>query len=86
MVGKPVPDEDLISYLVGGLTPRYNAFITSFSFMTKDAPMSPEDFQTQLFSHEQQLNNQLVDTEAGTFALYSPEVNNNNRKPRFSNN
>jgi hypothetical protein len=80
MVGKPVPDEDLISYLVGGLTPCYNAFITSFSFMTKDAPMSLEDFQTQLFSHEQLLNNQLADTEIGTFALYSPKVNNNNQK------
>jgi hypothetical protein len=86
IVGKLVPDEDLISYLVGGLTPCYNAFITSFSFMTKDAPMSLEDFQTQLFSHEQLLNNQLANTEAGTFALYFPKVNNNNCKPRFSNN
>jgi hypothetical protein len=86
MVGKPVDDEDIISYLVGGLTPRYNAFISSFSFMTKDVPMSLEDFQTQLFSHEQLLNNQLADTEANTFALYSSKGTNNNRKSRFSNN
>jgi hypothetical protein len=57
MVGKPVPDEDLISYLIGGLTPHYNAFITSFTFITKDESISLEDFQTLLFSHKQLLNN-----------------------------
>jgi hypothetical protein len=44
MVGKPVTDEDLISYIIGGLTPRYNAFITSFAQMTKDESIPLEDF------------------------------------------
>jgi hypothetical protein len=44
MVGKPVSDEDLISYLIGGLSPCYNAFITSFTLMTKDESMSLADF------------------------------------------
>jgi hypothetical protein len=57
MVGKPVSDEDLISYIIGGLNPRYNAFITSFALMTKDESISLEDFQTLLISHEQLLNN-----------------------------
>jgi hypothetical protein len=52
MVGKPVSDEDLISYIIGGLNPRYNAFITSFALMTKDESISLEDFQTLLISHE----------------------------------
>jgi hypothetical protein len=86
MVGKPVSDEDLISYLIGGLSPRYNAFITSFTLMTKDESMSLEDFQTFLLSHEQLLNNQAVDTEPSSFAMHAQKVHPNNRKPRFTNN
>jgi hypothetical protein len=56
MVGKQISDEDLISYLIGGLSLCYNAFITSFTLMTKDKSMYLEDFQTFLFSHEQLLN------------------------------
>jgi hypothetical protein len=86
MVGKPVSDEDLISYLIGGLSPRYNAFITSFTLMTKDESMSLEDFQTFLLSQEQLLNNQVVDIEPSSFAMHAQKVHPNNRKPRFTNN
>jgi hypothetical protein len=70
MVGKPVCDKELILYLIRGLTPRYNAFITSFTLMTKDESVSLEDFQTLLFSHEQLLKNQMAETEATSFALH----------------
>jgi hypothetical protein len=36
-VGKTVDDEDLISYVVGGLNPSYHSFITSLSFATREA-------------------------------------------------
>jgi hypothetical protein len=57
LVGNPVNDEDLISYIIGGLNPRYNAFITFFALITKDESIPLEDFQTLLISHEQLLNN-----------------------------
>jgi hypothetical protein len=53
---KAVSDEDLISYLISELNPRYNAFITSFTLMTKDESMSLANFQTFLLSQEQLLN------------------------------
>jgi hypothetical protein len=78
MVGKPVSDEDLISYLIGGINPRYNAFITSFTLMTKDESMSLADFQTFLLSHEQLLNSQAASIEPSSFAMHA-------QKPRFTN-
>jgi len=85
MVGKPVSDEDLISYLIGGLNPRYNAFITSFTLMTKDESMSLADFQTFLLSHEQLLNSQAASIEPSSFAMHAQKMSPNNRKPRFTN-
>jgi hypothetical protein len=41
--GKPVFDEDLITYLTNGLNPTYNGFITSFSIMTQDKTLSLDD-------------------------------------------
>jgi len=86
MVGKPVTDEDLISYIIGGLTPRYNAFITSFALLTKDESIPLEDFQTLHLSHEQLLNNQNAETEASSsFALHAQKSNHNPRKSKFNN-
>jgi hypothetical protein len=33
-VGKPVDDDDLISFIIGGLNPTFTQFITSYSFYT----------------------------------------------------
>jgi transposase InsO family protein len=84
MVGKPVSDEDLISYIIGGLNPRYNAFITSFALMTKDESITLEDFQTLLISHEQLLNNQSADAENTSFALHAQKTSNSPHRPRFN--
>jgi hypothetical protein len=36
-VGKPIPDEELITYLINGMSPLYNNFIiTTISIMTRD--------------------------------------------------
>jgi hypothetical protein len=43
-VGKNVDDEDLISYMVGGLNSSYQSFITTFNFVTRENPISFEDF------------------------------------------
>jgi hypothetical protein len=86
MVGKPVTDEDLISYIISGLTPRYNAFITSFALMTKDESIPLEDFHTLLLNHEQLLNNQNAEAEvSSSFALHAQKSNHNPRKSKFNN-
>jgi hypothetical protein len=40
-------DEDLISFILGGLNQEYNSFITSFNFVSKDNEFTFEDFSTQ---------------------------------------
>jgi hypothetical protein len=47
-IGKPVGNDDLISYIVGVLKPQYNSFVTSFSFTNKDDSMDLESFLSQL--------------------------------------
>jgi hypothetical protein len=74
--GQPVEEEDLISYVLGGLSPAYTTFITLFTFSTRTSSMSFEDFQAELLNHEillghhQQLQ-QPPSAESGNFALYS---------------
>ncbi|KAF9680063.1 hypothetical protein SADUNF_Sadunf06G0081000 [Salix dunnii] len=72
-VGKPIEDDDLISYIIGGLSGAYNSFITSFSFATRDISLSFNDFQSELLSYEALLENQMksVPPEAGQFALFN---------------
>jgi hypothetical protein len=74
--GQPVEEEDLISYVLGGLSPAYTTFITLFTFFTRTSSMSFEDFQVELLNHEillghhQQLHQPPL-AEFGNFALYS---------------
>jgi hypothetical protein len=79
---KPVEDDDLISYILGGLNSSYTAFITSFNFATRDSTISFEDFQAKLLNHEILLRNhqqqQHSSIESGNFALYT-------QKPKSSN-
>ncbi|KAB5516654.1 hypothetical protein DKX38_027302 [Salix brachista] len=72
-VGKSIDDDDLISYIIGGLNNEYTSFITSFSFATRDHPLSFYDFQSELLSYETLLENQVkaVPPEAGQFALFN---------------
>lgn len=83
LVGKPVSDEELISYIVGGLNPQYNPFVTSYSFATKDTAMTFEEFQSELLSYEQLLAAQAPTTESNVFALYSHKRPGQNRKPKY---
>ena len=45
--GKIIDDQDLISFILGGLNQEYNSFITSFNFVSKDNEFTFEDFSTQ---------------------------------------
>jgi hypothetical protein len=86
IVGKSVEEEDLISYIVGGLNSQFNPFVTSFSFATKDTSMTLEDFQAELLSYEQLLDNQNATNDSGNFALYSHKPNIAHSKPKFGYN
>jgi hypothetical protein len=35
-IGKPTDDEDLVCYIISGLNPNYNSFVTSYSIATRD--------------------------------------------------
>jgi len=83
--GKPIPDEDLITYLTNGLNPSFNGFITSFSIMTRDKTLSLEDFQDELLNHETLLNHQqtkAVDTSTYALLSHKPNPRHFSPKPR----
>jgi len=68
--GNPVPDEELISFVLNGLNPPFTSFITTYSFATREHQISFGDFQDELLSHEMLLNQQQTKvTDSSTFAL-----------------
>jgi hypothetical protein len=51
-IGKPVLDEDLISFLLNGLNPSFNTFVATVSPLTKKKQLLLDDFQEELINHE----------------------------------
>jgi hypothetical protein len=69
-VGKPIPDEDLISFLLNGLNPTFNSFVTTVSLLTRERQLTLDDFQEELINHEMLLNQQqALFADTSTFAL-----------------
>jgi hypothetical protein len=93
--GKPVEDDNLISFVISVLNPLFNTFVTIHSFTIHDREMSFTDFHSELLNHEMLLDNQHEHTltpESGTFALYTNKPGQSNlihqnstnlRKPRY---
>jgi histone deacetylase 1/2 len=52
IAGKATDDQDLISFLLGGLWLVFTPFITSFNFACRDKDLSFDDFQAELLSFE----------------------------------
>jgi hypothetical protein len=76
-VGKPILDEDLVTYLINGLNPLFNNFITTISIMTRDKQLSFEDFQYELLNHEMLLNQQHAKSvDISTFVMSEISFNN----------
>jgi transposase InsO family protein len=84
-VGKPVDEDDLISFILSGLNPSFNVFITTFNLTTRDTPLPYADFESELLNHETLLTTQITNTttESPAFALYSNKPPNQDRRPRF---
>ncbi|KAJ0092460.1 hypothetical protein Patl1_27129 [Pistacia atlantica] len=53
---KLVDDQDLISFLLGGLQSSYTPFITSFTFASRETDFTFEDFQAELLGYENLLD------------------------------
>jgi hypothetical protein len=82
-VGKPIEDDDLISFIVSGLNPSFNSFITTFSFATRETSLNFEDFQELLLNHEMLLNQQHNTTlDASAIALYTHKPANRPFSPK----
>jgi transposase InsO family protein len=85
--GKGVDDEDLISYVVGGLNSSYHPFITTLSFVTRDAPISFDSFQMELLNYEQLLDasQKSVQPEGGQLAFFTQKQKSQQhlRKSKF---
>ncbi|KAA8547071.1 hypothetical protein F0562_003500 [Nyssa sinensis] len=86
VVGKPVDEEDLISYVVGGLNSAYHPFITSLNFATQDSSITFDDFQTERLNYEQlldlQQNSVPPDTNHIAFFTQKSKQHYNHRKPK----
>jgi len=50
--GKPVDDQDFITFLIGGLRPTFTPFITFYNFACRDKDLSLDDFQYELLNFE----------------------------------
>ncbi|KAF5473053.1 hypothetical protein F2P56_009698 [Juglans regia] len=88
-VGKPVDDDDLISFIIGGLNPTFTQFITSYSFHTREASMSFFYFRSELLNHEIILNRHAplnLVPKTSSFALFTnrPKFQPVKRKLQFS--
>jgi hypothetical protein len=69
-VGKPLDDEDIINFIIGGLNPSFNTFVTSYSLTNRD--LNFDDFQNELLNHEMMMQQQQIAApDATTFALFS---------------
>jgi len=88
-VAKQVEDDDLISFIISGLNPIFNSFITAFSFAVRDTDMSFVDFKSKFLSKNTLLENQQLPSDFRSFALYAnkqintPTFHSANRKPRY---
>jgi hypothetical protein len=83
IAGNITIDNDLISYIIAGLSSTYNVFVMTFSMLTKDKSMTLEEFQSQLLGHEQLLEHQAATTEHISFAMFSQRTP---AKPKYNNN
>jgi len=83
IIGKPLDDEEFISFIVNGLTPKFNSLVASLSVTTREKSLSFEDFQDVLLDHEMLLNQQqAAAADMSTFALFAQKSGTRNPNQR----
>lgn len=70
---KPVTDENLISFIIGGLNTEFTGFAASYSFATRNGNLSFKDFLSELLNFETLLDNknQAIPPQSEQFAMFS---------------
>ncbi|KAJ0028107.1 hypothetical protein Pint_36336 [Pistacia integerrima] len=68
---KPVDNQDLISFLLGGLQSSYTPFVTSFNFASRETDFTFKDFQAKLLGYENlmDINHFVPGTDSTHFAF-----------------
>jgi hypothetical protein len=88
VVGQPVTDNALISYVIGGLHASFNPVVTSLSMASWYKSLTFIEFQDELLSYELLLDSQIASNTANThqFAMSSskPNAYTQNRKSKPS--
>jgi hypothetical protein len=84
-IGKGVDDEDLISYVIGGLNPSYHTFVTTFSYGNRDIAVPFEDFQTELLNYEQllEVHQKPLQPDGGQFAFHLNRQKNQHPSKKY---
>lgn len=72
-ISKAIDEDGLISYVVGGLSPSYQPFITFLNFATRDASIIFDDFQAKLLNYEQfiEAQNKTIQPKSGQIAFFT---------------
>ena len=85
-IGKPTDDKDLISFVISGLNPSFNLFVTFISIAIRDNPLSFINFQDELLNHEMLINQQqIANNDAHNFALFVQRKGNDPSNPCYQN-
>jgi hypothetical protein len=79
--GKPVDDQDLISFLLGDLLSSYTPFVTTFNFASRETDYTFKDFQAELLGYENLLdvNHSIHRVDSSHFAF----VANKSKAPTY---
>lgn len=84
-IGKPIQDEELITFILNGLNPSFNAFVMSFTIATRDKTVSFADFQDELLNQEMVMKQQQPASENSNFALFVQRQGNSHGNKKFKN-
>ncbi|XP_038975286.1 uncharacterized protein LOC120106363 [Phoenix dactylifera] len=80
-----IDDEDLITYVLNGLTLHFQSFVTSYMLVTREKSMTFSDFQAELLNYDLMLrfHDHTIQPETGSYALYTNKAQS---KPGSCNN
>lgn len=59
-IGSPIPDEDIVSFILNGLGAEYNSFVVAVTTNSHHAPPTYPQIHAQLLAHEARLQGQVI--------------------------
>uniref|UniRef100_A0A803QPL8 Polyprotein n=1 Tax=Cannabis sativa TaxID=3483 RepID=A0A803QPL8_CANSA len=82
VVGQQISDEDLILYILGGLGQEYKAIIVNL--IARENPLSLQEVQFMLHSHELRINQHTIDTLSNVQANLANFSQNNSYRGGYN--